>query len=159
METDEHPTGDTAIADICWRVNELLRELEENSYQFEKAELASWCLSKSGIGEEVLKNLDELLSQLRRQFALEEFGHWLEDDLSNSPHYLDALKALYAEHNGLLEQLGDLVKLTKSTPQSVFTWLIVDSELPRFAARLTDHERREADLIQRIMCTEVGVID
>ena len=63
METDEHPTGDMAIADICWRVNELLRELEENSYQFERAELASWCLSKSGIGEEVLKNLDELLSQ------------------------------------------------------------------------------------------------
>jgi hypothetical protein len=172
VETDRHPTGDAAIAGCCRHVKILLRtlndklyqlnlllELDEKSYQLEGARLPTWGLSIPDVEEDLSTSLIELMCQLRRQFALEEFGHWLEDEPANSLQYLDALQVLYAEHDGLLEQVGALVKLTESPPYSVFTCIRVESELSQFAARLADHERREGNLIQRIMCTEVGVVD
>lgn len=94
-----------------------------------------------------LLRLDELRNHLAAHFQEEECEGCLEEAVSRRPSLARDVKAIVAEHGGLLGNLDRIVDLLRkgASPREVAS---AEAEFETFAEQLIDHERREQEAVQ-----------
>jgi hypothetical protein len=147
------------MAQIHERVTELLREISELLDELatdQESELAATvAIPETRMGDRIAA----LDCQLRQQFQAEETGHWLDDEVLNSPQQMDALRRVQNEHPSLLRQLADVRESANAPDGTNLSAAELRWVFRRFLARFADHELREGERLYRVLSDEIGVLD
>jgi hypothetical protein len=147
------------MAQIHERVTQLLREIHQRLDATVAVKESEW-VAPVAVPEGIIRErLAELGCQLSRTFRAEETGHWLDDEVLNSPQHMDALHRVQSEHPSLLRELADVQASTNTPLGPTISAAEVRRMFHRFLARLADHELREGELLYRVLSDEIGVVD
>ena len=116
-------------------------------------------IALSGNGRYFLDMLSELRDQLALHFALEEAYGYFEDPAEVSPHMAQQAERLRGEHRRLYLQLCGIVERAETLVDGGHQALLATSipgQFILFDEVLQNHERRENELLLRMMDEELG---
>ena len=116
-------------------------------------------VSATGTAADVHERLVTLRDHLHSHFAEEELGGHLEESVSRMPRLNGAVKAVLAEHPGLLMELDALIlRLARpDIPQTA--WEQATRDFEAFARHLMAHERSENAVVQEGYNEDLGLND
>ena len=115
-------------------------------------ELASPNRERNRVNDKLI-HLSEFVESHFRQ---EEQGGYMADALRHSPQLRARAEALKEQHEQLQEEIDKLQLLVHSGVESPHWWERVQVDFQHFAARLTNHEHAENQLVQEAFNRDIG---
>jgi hypothetical protein len=132
------------------------RELHEQLVAARTALAASAPPSKAAT-QAARQALRGLYDYLRRHFAQEESGGFLEESITRMPRLSPAVKAVLAEHPVLLGELDHLIETVATADISPLSWQQAGHDFDCFADHLSAHERNENAVVQEGYNEDLGL--
>jgi hypothetical protein len=108
---------------------------------------------------DVRGHLVTLRDHLHQHFVQEESGGHLEESLSRVPRLNRAVKAVLAEHPGLLAELDALIRGLPRHDISQASWDEANRDFETFVRHLMAHERSENAVVQEGYNEDLGLTD
>lgn len=100
--------------------------------------------------------LEDLDSELREHFALEERDGYLAEATRVAPHLHRKATALLAQHSAFCDQLAAMLGPAREVGPEEQVWADLEEQFVRFASELREHERAEGELISRAHGEDLG---
>jgi RNA polymerase-binding transcription factor DksA len=100
--------------------------------------------------------LEDLDSELREHFALEERDGYLAEATRVAPHLHRQASALLAQHGAFCDQLAAMLGPVREVGPGEQVWADLAEQFGRFASELREHERAEGELISRAHGEDLG---
>lgn len=116
-------------------------------------------VAPSGTARDVHERLVTLRDHLQRHFAQEESGGHLEESLSRVPRLNGAVRAVLAEHPGLLAEVDALILGLPRPDIPQASWEQAHRDFEAFARHLLAHERNENAIVQEGYNEDLGLTD
>lgn len=98
-----------------------------------------------------------LRDQVRRHFAQEELGGYLEEAIARLPTIAPQAQVLQRQHGRLLETADRLLKAAETAPSADGLLSQLKTDFDSFADRLEAHENAENVLLQRAFNEDPGL--
>lgn len=127
--------------------HEMLAALMQRLHEDMTALRSSWASARD--------DLRAFLNHLRRHFALEEEGGFMEDVVQRWPHAAPHVETLRAEHTQLLQEAERLMETGDRVIEGQLMRAWAD-ECRRLLSAIREHDRKENHLIQEVFCLDVG---
>lgn len=116
-------------------------------------------VAATGTAADVHERLVTLRGHLYQHFVQEESGGHLEESLSRVPRLNRAVKAVLAEHPGLLAELDALIRGLPQHDISQASWDEANRDFETFVRHLIAHERSENAVVQEGYNEDLGLTD
>ena len=100
--------------------------------------------------------LEDLDSELREHFVLEERDGYLAEATRVAPHLHREATVLLAQHSAFCDQLEAMLGPVRDAGSGAQVWADLEEQFGRFSSELREHERAEGELISRAHGEDLG---
>ena len=129
-----------------------------------RAALAGTAKPTASDCDALLESMRRLRGHLGEHFGQEEAGGFLEESVARMPRLWPSVKLILEEHPGLLDELDTVIDglASASVPlrgTSATCWSATAAAFERFAAHMSEHERRENAVVQDGYNENLGLVE
>jgi len=142
----------TLLREITQQHQELKREIARLQ---ERASNRPADVSDERWREAAIEEVAKLRACLRKHFALEEAGGYLDPVTEKRPPLMRNVHQLLAQHGEILHELDRIEAACRKKSPIADTTVIVFNAL----ALLREHEASEAELVQAVLNDDIGTVD